>query len=169
MENSFFSGSENLYKYLVTIGILMVTLSVYYPLNNKEKLELEKIELYHNVVELNRKVKENNSNIKRIAQQKKLNKNDVSDYIAEKKISTENEAIQNETIKKNDIVKSKEKYILYYTIIFWIFFPIGIFLIIFGFINWRISKKVEDQTANLEKRKLELEIQKLEKENESQS
>ena len=77
MENSFFSGSENLYKYLVTIGILMVTLSVYYPLNNKEKLELEKIELYHNVVELNRKVKENNSNIKRIAQQKKLNKNDV--------------------------------------------------------------------------------------------
>ena len=41
METSFLSGSENLYKYLVSVGLLLMVMTVFYPL--KEKQEIERI------------------------------------------------------------------------------------------------------------------------------
>lgn len=45
METSFFSGSENLYKYLVTVGTLIIVLTVYYPLKEKQELEVLSIKI----------------------------------------------------------------------------------------------------------------------------
>lgn len=57
MENNFFSGSENLYKYLVTIGILMLVLTIYYPLKEKQELEILKINLKSELRVLNLEIK----------------------------------------------------------------------------------------------------------------
>ena len=43
METSFLSGSENLYKYLVSIGLLLIVLTVFYPLKEKQDLEVSRI------------------------------------------------------------------------------------------------------------------------------
>ncbi len=58
METSFFSGSENLYKYLVTIGLLLIVLTVIYPLKEKQDLEILKITLEKDAKALSYKIKE---------------------------------------------------------------------------------------------------------------
>ena len=45
METSFLSGSENLYKYLVSVGILLIVLTVFYPLKEKQNIEIKTIGL----------------------------------------------------------------------------------------------------------------------------
>lgn len=164
MESSFFSGSENLYKYLVTIGILMVAMTVYYPLKEKQDLELQEIELNSKIESLTLKIQENKKRIK-IIEDKKKKKLDVNNEFEEiKKLHLENLISQIESKNNFKIIESKQKYIKYYNIIFWIFFPFGIFFIGYGFIKWRKSKKIDDEKSALEKTKLELEINKLERE-----
>lgn len=61
--SNFFAGSENLYKYLVSIGMLLIVLTVYYPLKEKQELEILKIKLEEDVQVLNFKIKENQTNV----------------------------------------------------------------------------------------------------------
>lgn len=164
MENSFFSGSENLYKYLVTIGILMVAMTVYYPLKEKQDLELQEIELNSKIESLSLKIQENKKHINIIDDKKKKNLDVNNEFVEIKKLHLENLVSQIESKNSFKIIESKQKYIKYYNIIFWIFFPLGIFLIGYGFIKWHKSKKIDDEKSALEKTKIELEIKKLERE-----
>ena len=53
METSFLSGSENLYKYLVSIGLLLIVLTVFYPLKEKQDLEVSRISIEKEALILN--------------------------------------------------------------------------------------------------------------------
>jgi hypothetical protein len=163
MENSFFSGSENIYKYLVTIGILMIAMTVYYPLREKQNLEIEEIKLNCKIESLALKIQENKKNIKIIEFKKKKKIDIKNEFLEIKKLHLENLISQIESKSSFELIKSKQKYINYYNIIFWIFFPFGTFSIVFGFINWLKSKRIDDEITSLEKTKLELEINKLKK------
>lgn len=164
MENSFFSGSENLYKYLVTIGILMVAMTVYYPLKEKQELELQEIKLNSKIESLILKIQENKKHIEIIEDKKKKNLDVNNEFVEIKKLHLENLISQIESKNNFKIIESKQKYIKYYNIIFWIFFPLGILFIGYGFVKWHKSKKIDDEKSALEKTKLELEIRKLERE-----
>ena len=164
MESSFFSGSENLYKYMVTIGMLLVAMTVYYPLKEKQELEIQEIELNSQVESLKIKIDENKKDIK-VIESKKHDKSHVNNKFSDvKKMHRENRVSQIDSENKFRIIESKQKYIGYYNVIFWIFFPVGILLISYGFFKWYKSKTIDDEKSSLEKTKLELEIKKLENE-----
>ncbi len=90
MENSFFSGSENIYKYLVTIGILMIAMTVYYPLREKQNLEIEEIKLNCKIESLALKIQENKKNIKIIEFKKKKKIDIKNEFLEIKKLHLEN-------------------------------------------------------------------------------
>jgi|LakMenEpi03Aug12_release.lakeMendotaPanAssembly.Ray.scaffolds.fasta_scaffold306299_1 hypothetical protein len=73
IETSFLSGSENLYKYLVTMGILLVFLTVYYPLKEKQLLELKTNELEIEVKKLNLSIQFNKISVLKIRQVRNKN------------------------------------------------------------------------------------------------
>lgn len=50
------SGSDNLWKYLFTVGILLIFISIYYPLQKSEEINLEIIELNTDSQILNKKI-----------------------------------------------------------------------------------------------------------------
>ena len=159
MENSFFSGSENLYKYLVTVGILLMVLTVYYPLKEKQDLEVLSIKTKNELKILEYKIDRNSKYVTLLNERK----NGVSFEIAEevRKIQYDNEIKQIELTNKVTELETRNSYIQLYKIIFWIFFPLGILLIIYGFIKWYKSKRVDDDIRQLEKKKLEKEINNL--------
>lgn len=159
MENSFFSGSENLYKYLVTVGILLVVMTVYYPLKEKQDLEVLSIKIKNELTILNYRIENNNKEIKRIKATPNIRPNDL---LVVKKNHLENELNQIAAENKYSELLARNSYTKIYGIIFWIFFPIGVFLIFYGFIKWNRTKKLDDEILALEKKKLEIEISKLE-------
>ncbi|MCB0537618.1 MAG: hypothetical protein KDE33_08830 [Bacteroidetes bacterium] len=162
METSFFSGSENLYKYLVTMGILLIVLTVYYPLKEKQQLEIIRIQLENEVSSLNFKINENAKNLKSL--KKDGVSNDKNDLLKEiEALNVENNINQIAAENKYAEILIRRKYITLYKIIFWIFFPIGIFLTTFGFVKWKNAKKDEDKRLKLENEKLEIEVEKLRK------
>ena len=75
--SNFFAGSENLYKYLVSIGMLLIILTVYYPLKEKQELEILKIKLEEDVQILNFNIKENQINILNLQDRVKQNNADI--------------------------------------------------------------------------------------------
>lgn len=164
METSFFSGSENLYKYLVTIGLLLIVLTVAYPLKEKQELEILKITLENEAKTLSYKIKENNKNVLILKELISKNGNSLENknVLAEiDKINQENNISQIDSEKKLAEIRTRSKYIRYYNWMFWIFFPVGITLTIFGFIKWRNAKKNDDRKQLLELKKLELEIEEM--------
>ncbi len=158
MESGFIGGSENLYKYLVTIGLLLIVGTIYYPLKEKQSLELLNITLNNEVRSLTVKIEENK---KKIDQLEKNKQNFETELKEREKVNQENKLIQIETEKKYEEVVNRERYISIYNILFWIFLPIGVALCVFGFIKWHKAKKCDDEIQNLERQKLELEVQKL--------
>ena len=160
MESNFFSGSENLYKYLVSIGILMLVLTIYYPLKQKQELELLKLNLQSDLTVLNLELKDNKKKV-----------DDLTIHINDKKISTEEKKkilteIKNKQ-KENEInqiksdckmqeINSRQYYISLYTKLFWITTILGIALVFFGFYKWIIAKKVEDKKSKFETDILEI-------------
>lgn len=171
METSFFSGSENLYKYLVTIGLLLIVLTVAYPLREKQELEILKITLENDAKTLSYKIKENNKNIAILKEliNKNGNSEDNLKTLAEiDKRNQENNLSQINSEKKLSEIEIRTKYIRYYNLMFWIFFPIGIVLSIFGFIKWKNAKKNDDQKQQFEVEKLRLEVDKMRKQNNNQ-
>ena len=156
MENSFFSGSENLYKYLVTVGILLIVLTVYYPLKEKQDLEVLSIKTKNDLKILEFKIDQNEKEVANFSKRKE----GIAINIAERlrKIQFENKIQQIELENKVCELQTRDSYIALYRIIFWIFFPVGIVLIIYGFIKWHKSKRIDDDIRKLEKIKLEKEI-----------
>lgn len=169
MENSFFSGSENLYKYLVSIGILMLVLTIYYPLKEKQSLEILKIELLRELKTIEHSVTKNENkaiSLSKKVSKKELTKNQKSQYLQEiKDKQIENEISKIKADAKLEEIETRNNYIIYYNIIIWIFAPLGLFLVIYGFINWRKSKCNDDEKATIEKEILKLTLQKQTREN----
>ena len=85
--------------------------------------------------------------------------NDIDKLIKQSQIS------QFELEQKYEEINTRKKHISLYNVLFWIFFPIGVVITFFGFYKWLKSKTVDDGILELEKKKLELEIDKLETEN----
>ena len=142
----------------------MVALTVYYPLKEKQELELQEIKLNSKIESLTLKIHENKKHIEIIENKKKKSLDVIDEFVEIKKMHLENLISQIESKNNFKIIESKQKYIKYYNIIFWIFFPLGIFFIGYGFVKWHKSKKIDDEKSALEKTKLELEIKKLERE-----
>ncbi|MFY7846922.1 hypothetical protein [Chryseobacterium gambrini] len=169
METSFFSGSENLYKYLVSIGILMLVLTIYYPLKEKQSLEILKIELLKELKTIEYSVTKNEN--KAILLSKKVSKNEIdenqkSQYLQEIKTKQiENEINKIKADAKLEEIETRNNYIIYYNIIIWIFAPLGLFLVVYGFLNWRKSKKNDDEKATIEKDLLKLTLERQTREN----
>lgn len=164
METSFFSGSENLYKYLVTIGLLLIVLTVAYPLREKQELEILKTTLENEAKTLSYKISENNKNVTILNTLILKNGNTAENIktISEiDKRNQENNISQIESEKKLTEIEIRSRYIRYYNWMFWIFFPIGIALAIFGFIKWKKAKKNDDTKQELELEKLKLELEKM--------
>lgn len=166
MENGFIGGSENLYKYLVTIGLLLIVGTVYYPLKEKQNLELLNITLNNEVRSLSVKIEENEKKINQMKGNKLYLENELKER---EKVNQENKLIQIETEKKYEEIVNRGKYISIYNILFWIFLPFGILLCVFGFVKWHKAKKCDDQIQNLERQKLELEVEKLQSETDRQT
>ena len=165
-----FSGSENLYKYLVSIGLLLIVLTVYYPLKEKEELEVLKIELEAEVEIVNYNIKQNKENIESL--QTSITKNGVDSRKLE--LLTEIEAINRENTinhirckQKQNEIKVRKDYIYIYNILFWIFLPLGIIIAVVGFCRWWKVKQEDDKAVKLSTKKLELDVAKLEQEDES--
>lgn len=164
MESNFFSGSENLYKYLVSIGILMLVLTIYYPLKEKQSLEILKIELLSELKTIEYSVDENEK--KAINLSNRVNKNEINEsqktiFLSEiKKAQNENELNKIKADAKVEEIETRNNYITYYNIIIWIFAPLGLFLVIYGFVNWRKSKINDDAKSQIEKELLDLKLQK---------
>lgn len=164
METNFFSGSENLYKYLVSIGILLTILTVYYPLKEKQELEILTIGLEKDVEALKYKIDRNYKNVNNlkscITENGKSTEN--KEILLEvDKLNNENHLSQIESEKKYSEIKVRRKHIRVYNTMFWIFFPIGSCLMGFGFYKWYSAKKDDDKKLKLENQKLEMEINKL--------
>lgn len=170
MENNFFSGSENLYKYLVSIGILMLVLTIYYPLKEKQGLEILKIELISELKTLEHSVTENES--KAITLNNKVKHNQIKDnektqYLTEiKKAQSDNELNKIKIDGKIQEINTRNYYINYYNFIIWTFTPLGLFLVFYGFLKWRKSKINDDEKSKIEKNILNLKYQKELRENE---
>ncbi|GAE64568.1 hypothetical protein H3Z85_03445 [Chryseobacterium indologenes] len=164
MESNFFSGSENLYKYLVSVGALMMILSVYYPLNEMQKLEIVKINLNSDVKNLDYDIKENQ---KRIAKLKKEIK-EITILPEKKRELLNNIKISHKANIINQIkseakveeIEKREGYIALYKWIFFICFPLGFVVGIWGFWHWRKAKKDEDAKCKLERELLQIQVNK---------
>lgn len=164
MESSFFSGSENLYKYLVTIGLLLIVMTVYYPLKEKQELEILTIKIENDLEVLKYKIKENEKSVNRLNKRIKIKGNSVATNLVIDdldKLNQQNFINQLNIEKKYNEIKTRRGYITIYHWMFWIFFPIGIMLTIWGFIKWKSAKKYDDNILKLENEKLELEVKKL--------
>jgi hypothetical protein len=166
MESSFLSGSENLYKYLVSTGMLLIVLTVFYPLKEKQEIEIETIKLEKDVLKLNFEIKDNFKKVNYIKNIKKKNNTLKLNGIYVNKldiINKQNHLNQFELEKKNDEIKKRKSHIKLYNYLFWVFFPIGVFLALYGFIKWFKSKKIDDEILNLDKELKKLEVIKLKK------
>lgn len=162
--SNFFAGSENLYKYLVSIGMLLIVLTVYYPLKEKQELEILKIKLEEDVQVLNFKIKENQTNVLNL--QVKIGQNSPDIQKLESlnvidKINYDNHINHIECKQKYLEIKARQNYIKLYNILFWVFLPTGVIITLFGFIRWYIVKRVDDEMTKLNFRKLQLEVEQL--------
>jgi len=163
---NFFTGSENLYKYLVSIGMMLIVLTVYYPLKEKQKLEILKIELEGEVKILNYQIKENLKNVNILQANININgaKAKELESLAEiEEINNENNIRHIECEQKHAEIEARKKQITLYNTLFWIFLPIGIIITALGFICWYKVKRVDDSTAKLNAEKLQLEVDRLRK------
>lgn len=156
--SNFFAGSENLYKYLVSIGMLLIILTVYYPLKEKQELEILKIKLEEDVQILNFNIKENQINILNLQDRVKQNNADIKSLNVIEKINHDNHINHIECKQKYSEIAARQSYIKLYNILFWIFLPTGVIITLFGFIRWYIVKRIDDKMAELNYRKLQSEV-----------
>lgn len=116
--SNFFAGSENLYKYLVSIGMLLIILTVYYPLKEKQELEILKIKLEEDVQILNFNIKENQINILNLQDRVKQNNADIKSLNVIEKINHDNHINHIECKQKYSEIAARQSYIKLYNILF---------------------------------------------------
>lgn len=162
METNFLSGSENLYKYLVSVGLLLVVLTVFYPLKEKQEIQIETICLEKDLAVLNHKIKDNYSRVQSLKKDSTNRNIEIIKVI--EKLNFENHISQIKAENKRTEINERNIHISLYDKLFWIFFPIGVILIVFGFFKWLNSKKTDDAILSLEKQIKELEVKKLKNE-----
>ena len=160
--SNFFAGSENLYKYLVSIGMLLIVLTVYYPLKEKQELEILKIKLEEDVQILNFRIKENQINILNLQDRVEQNNTDIESLNAIEKINHDNHINHIECKQKYSEIIARQSYIKLYNMLFWIFLPTGVIITLFGFIRWYRVKRIDDKMVKLNYRKLQFEVNLLE-------
>lgn len=160
--SNFFAGSENLYKYLVSIGMLLIVLTVYYPLKEKQELEILKIKLEEDVQILNFRIKENQINILNLQDRVEQNNTDIELLNAIEKINHDNHINHIECKQKYSEIIARQSYIKLYNMLFWIFLPTGVIITLFGFIRWYRVKRIDDKMAKLNYKKLQFEVNLLE-------
>ncbi|MDV7698721.1 hypothetical protein N6B72_17485 [Chryseobacterium soli] len=164
MESNFFSGSENLYKYLVSVGALMMILSVYYPLNERQQLEIVKINLNSDVKSLDYDIKENKKKIDKL--KKEINNSAIlpekkRELLNSIKVShKENMLNQIKSEAKVEEIDKREDYIVLYKWIFCICFPLGFIIGAWGIWQWSKAKKDEDAKCRLERELLQIQVNK---------
>ena len=112
--SNFFAGSENLYKYLVSIGMLLIILTVYYPLKEKQELEILKIKLEEDVQILNFNIKENQINILNLQDRVKQNNADIKSLNVIEKINHDNHINHIECKQKYSEIAARQSYIKLY-------------------------------------------------------
>ena len=160
--SNFFAGSENLYKYLVSIGMLLIVLTVYYPLKEKQELEILKIKLEEDVQILNFRIKENQINILNLQDRVEQNNTDIESLNAIEKINHDNHINHIECKQKYSEIIARQSYIKLYNMLLWIFLPTGVIITLFGFIRWYRVKRIDDKMVKLNYRKLQFEVNLLE-------
>lgn len=160
METNFLSGTENLYKYLVSVGMLLVVIALLYPLKEKQTIEIESIYLERDLAVLNHNIKENHTKVELI----KKNKINADVIVSIEKLNSENQISQIKAENKLIEITERRKQVALYMTIFSVFLPFGMYLIGFGFYKWYCSKKTDDEILNLEKEIKILEIKRLKNE-----
>jgi archaellum component FlaD/FlaE len=178
---SIFPSSDNLYKFLFMGGIIMIVFSFVYPLEKKQKIELE-INLYNREVEvLNTEINELNDEVSKLKDKTKdskkslNNQNKIKDRkLAERKIEdikkeynkayNETKNKQNEINTKNIVLKYEKKKIQLlqsqvgsFTVFRWLFLILGIIFTIFGICKWYNSSCILEKLQKLELKKIEKE------------
>lgn len=187
MDTDFFSGSENLYKYIVTVGIVLFLAMIFLRFNEGYKLQLSKDYFIFVSDSLTREMNLIHEKSEELATYSKYvtDSNDYQLFADDDSISFFNyriitdtstyidmiSAVENNLNKMGnalDLQKSekrrndlREEYILYLNILNIFILPISIFLVSFGFYRWHKFKKVEDELQILQREKLMIEIAKM--------
>ena len=174
------SSAENLYKFLFINGTILVILSMFYPLQQKNEIKIKTIDFNKSVEVLNYKITNQKNDVQNFQEKSKeivalldsisTNRNEQTDKIIERKKVQYNKeldsikSIQRE-IQLNNIKLSSEKekilelkkqaktysnYSIFFLIIGGIFFIIGI-------IGWTNATKVLDKIKKQELKKIEQE------------
>lgn len=108
---SLFSGSDNLFKYIFTAGVVLILVSLVYPLQKKQEIELQ-INSYNKDVEV---LNKNIANIKKFISQANQDSKFVLDSLTKLKALKDKNVDKGTHAKLSGIIKSiKEKYNLAY-------------------------------------------------------
>ena len=179
------SSAENLYKFLFINGTILVILSMFYPLQQKNEIKIKTIEYNKNVEILNYKISNQKNTVQDFNLKSKRtlayldsiskNRNEKSSLIIAQKKSEYNKELDSINsiqyqIKLNNIKLNSEKekilelqgqaktysnYSIFFLIIGGVFFIIGI-------IGWSKATNVLDKIKKQELKKIELENKKTE-------
>lgn len=175
--SSVFPSSDNLYKFLFMGGIFMIAFSFIYPLEKRQKIEIE-ISLINKQIELlNQEINSLNKSVDALKIQTNIALEDLKKQNLEKdeikakqriseikdaynKSFYETKAKESEVITKDIIIKyEKQKiellknHVSSFSIFRWLFLIVGAFFTLFGLWNWNKSTKVSSELLKLELQK----------------
>ena len=174
--SSLLPNSDNLYKFLFMGGIFMVVFSFIYPLEKKQKLELDVIVYNKQIALLNNDILELNAevnNLKKISKESLVNLNKTKELKVRTEAIAKIKEIQDKYNKEFIETKSKENEIITKNIILiyekariellkehindfcffrWIFLIIGSIFTVFGLIRWYILTLLSEK---IQKKQLE--------------
>lgn len=98
--------------------MLLIILTVYYPLKEKQELEILKIKLEEDVQILNFNIKENQINILNLQDRVKQNNADIKSLNVIEKINHDNHINHIECKQKYSEIAARQSYIKLYNILF---------------------------------------------------
>ncbi len=163
------SGSDNLWKYIFTVGVLLIALSILYPLKQSEIIDLQIIDLNTNSKSLVLKIKHLKEDIAAFSKYLSIatqdldslkmlkNQSSVLSKISsiESEIALERKVIQNKIRELQLLVienKGKEDYIIElqkhsgnYRIYFYLGFVFGAVLLLWGIYKWLMATIASDK------------------------